>query len=62
MNENSLNNKLDRVDLAIANMRTNLNLTETDSIETVAEMTSFNLKNLMNIFIQPTEPATKHGI
>lgn len=62
MNENSLNNKFNRVDSAIAEMRQNLNLQSTDSIETVAETTALNLKKLMNIFIQQEEPETKDGI
>jgi hypothetical protein len=62
MNENSLNNKFNRVDNAIAEMRQNLNLQSTDSIETVAETTALNLKKLMNIFIQKEEPKTKDGI
>ena len=60
--ENSLNNKFNRVDSAIAEMRQNLNLQSTDSIETVAETTALNLKKLMNIFIQQEEPETKDGI
>lgn len=62
MNESSLNNKFNRVDNAIAEMRQNLNLQSTDSIEMVAETTALNLKKLMNIFIQEEEPETKDGI
>ena len=62
MNENSLNNKFNRVDSAITEMRQNLNLQSTDSIEMVAETTALNLKKLMNIFIQQEEPETKDGI
>ena len=56
----SLNNKLDRVDAAIADMRHRIVLNENASIEEIAAAT--DLKSCTNVFIQETEPEIKEGI
>ena len=59
---NNLNNKLSRVDEAIANMRVNLKIDASAPIEEVASTTSLRLKELLNIYVQETEPVNKDGI
>lgn len=60
MNENSLNNKLNRIDETLAVMKTNLHLPENEVIENLAEAT--NLHGLVNVFVQEEEPEKKEGI
>lgn len=60
MNENSLNNKLNRIDETLNIMKTNLHLSENEVIETLAEAT--NLHSLVNIYTQIEEPNIKEGI
>ncbi len=60
MNENSLNNKLNRIDETLLVMKNNLGLSENEVIENLA--TATNLHTLANIFIQEEEPSTKDGI
>lgn len=59
---NSLNNKLDRVDSAIAMMRNNLKINANAPVEDVVKATQFGIKELINIYIQEEEPASKDGI
>ena len=58
--ENGLNEKLTRVDTAVATIKRNLHFAEDAVIEEVAGSTS--LKRLLNIFIQDNEPEIKEGI
>ena len=60
MNENSLNNKLTRVDDTLSLMKHNLSLSENAVIEDLAKAT--NLHNLLNVFIQMEEPEKKDGV
>ena len=60
MNENSLNNKLNRIDETLLVMKNNLGLSENEVIENLA--TATNLHTLANIFIQEDEPIIKDGI
>ena len=60
MNENSLNEKLNRIDETLSIMKTNLHLSENEVIENLAEAT--NLHGLTNIFMQEEEPEKKEGI
>ena len=53
----TLNNKIIRVDNAISVLKTNLHLPADAPIEDVA-----HLENILNVFVQPTEPAKKEGI
>jgi hypothetical protein len=58
--EQNLDTKLTRIENTISLMKTNLQLSENEVIEKVAEAT--NLHTLSNVFIQPDEPDTKDGI
>lgn len=60
MNENSLNEKLNRIDETLNIMKTNLHLSENEVIENLAEAT--NLHGLVNIYAQIEEPNAKEGI
>ena len=60
MNENSLNNKLNRVEDSLVMIKNNLHFSDDAIIEEVAEST--NLARLTNIFIQEKEPQLKDGI
>jgi hypothetical protein len=60
MNENSLNNKLNRIDETLLVMKNNLGLSNNEVIENLA--TATNLHSLANIFIQEEEPSIKDGI
>lgn len=60
MNENSLNNKLNRVEMVTKDLRTKLKLDNSAVIEDVVEAT--NLAALANIFVQEDEPNVKDGI
>ena len=53
----TLNNKIVRVDNAISTLKTNLHLPADAPIEDVA-----HLENILNVFVQPTEPAKKEGV
>ena len=56
----SINEKLNKVDESVANIRGILNLDTSESIENIAEAT--RLYNMANIFIQEEEPENKNGI
>ena len=56
----SINEKLNKVDESVANIRGILNLDTSESIENIAEAT--RLYNMANIFIQEEEPKNKNGI
>ena len=58
--KNGLNEKLTRIDAAVATIKHNLHFTENAVIEDVAESTS--LKRLLNIYIQEDEPVNKDGL
>jgi hypothetical protein len=58
--EQNLDTKLTRIENTISLMKTNLQLSENEVIEKVAEAT--NLHTLANIFIQEEEPEIKEGI
>lgn len=58
--QNNLDTKLARIENTISLMKTNLQLSENEVIEKVAEAT--NLHTLANIFIQEEEPEIKEGI
>lgn len=60
MNENSLNNKLNRVEMVTKDLRTKLKLDNSAVIEDVIEAT--NLAALANVFVQENEPNIKDGI
>lgn len=57
---NSLTNKLDRIDTTLGIMKTNLGLSQNEVIENLADAT--NLHTLANVFIQEEEPERKDGI
>ena len=57
---NSLTNKLDRIDTTLGIMKTNLGLSQNEVIENLADAT--NLHTLANIFVQEEEPERKDGI
>lgn len=56
----SLNNKLTRIDETLSIMKDNLKLNKNEIIENLA--TATNLHSLANIFIQENEPEAKEGI
>lgn len=58
--QNSLNNKLTRIDDTLSLMKNNLKLDSSAVIEDLAKAT--DLKNLLNIFVQEEEPECKDGI
>jgi hypothetical protein len=60
--ENGLHEKLTRVEQTVSTIKNNLALNNNAPIEDVVTATEFNLKHMMNIFIQPEEPATKDGV
>lgn len=60
MNENSLNSKLNRVEMVTKDLRIKLKLDNSAVIEDVIEAT--NLAALANVFIQEEEPNIKDGI
>lgn len=60
MNENSLNNKLNRVEMVTKDLRAKLKLDDSSVIEDVVEAT--NLAALANVFVQENEPNIKDGI
>lgn len=60
--QNNLDYKLNRVETSIDTIKHNLALEPTAPIEDVVTATEFNLKKMMNIFIQQEEPETKDGI
>lgn len=60
MNENSLNTKLNRVEMVTKDLRTKLKLDDSAVIEDVVEAT--NLAALANVFVQENEPDIKDGI
>jgi hypothetical protein len=60
--QNNLDYKLNRVETSIDTIKHNLALEPTAPIEDVVTATEFNLKKMMNIFIQQEEPETKDGL
>jgi len=54
--------KLTRADVAVAGMRSVLQLSETATIEEVQAKAEFNAKDFLNLYIQEEEPELKDGI
>lgn len=60
--ENSLENKLQRVENTITSIKGNLDLSPNAPIEEVVTATELKIQRFLNIFIQEDEPETKDGI